>query len=180
MAIRFHLLIPTLSLLLAGCAGQGDFPSLAPRAVEGELSPAAACRGGDACAPTAPPPAPAPIADDAQLAARISQLVARARDGDKAFATLLPEARRSVARAGGSGSEPWIEAQQLVSRLESARSATVDALAELDALGIARSQDGGTNAADRERVLAAVQEIRALAEAQRAELVRLNGQLSAP
>jgi Meckel syndrome type 1 protein len=118
------------------------------------------------------------VANDPQLAARISELAERARAGGRAFAALLPDAQGSVARAGAAGSEPWVQAQQLVSRLEGARSPTADALAELEALAIARSEDAGTSQEDRERVLAAVQEIRALAQAQRAELERLSGQLS--
>jgi hypothetical protein len=179
MTVRFHLLLSSALVLLAGCAAQGEFPSLAPRAVEGELSPAANCRREGACADPVPAPAPAAIADDPQLAARLAELTGRARTADREFAALLPQARRSAARAGRSGSEPWIEAQQLVSRLEAARSPTVDALAELDALAISRSEDRGTSQADRERVLVAAQEIRAVAEAQRLELDRLNGQLSA-
>jgi hypothetical protein len=180
MPIRFSLAFSAASVLLAGCAAQGDFPSLAPRAVEGELSPAAGCRREGACAAADPEPAAAAaVADDPRLAARILELAERARSGDRAFASLLPEARRSAARAGRSGSEPWIEAQQLVSRLEAARSPTVDALAELDALSLARSEDAGTSPPDRERLAAAAQEARALADAQRVELERLNGQLSA-
>ena len=179
MPTHFHLLLAA-SALLSGCAAQGDFPSLAPRAVEGALSPAANCRRDEsACGPSVPAPA-TPVADDPQLAARLSELVGRARGGDREFAALLPAARRSAARAGASGSEPWIEAQQLVSRLEAARNATVDALAELDALAIGRSEDAATSPQDRERVLAAAREIRTLAEAQRSELERLNAQLSAP
>jgi Meckel syndrome type 1 protein len=173
------LLISAGALLLAGCAAQGDFPSLAPRAAEGELSPAAACeRSGCSVVPDPAAAAPAPVANDPQLAARISELAERARAGGRAFAALLPDAQGSVARAGAAGSEPWVQAQQLVSRLEGARSPTADALAELEALAIARSEDAGTSQEDRERVLAAVQEIRALAQAQRAELERLSGQLS--
>jgi hypothetical protein len=177
---RHFTFLPVAAALLSGCAAQGDFPSLAPRAVEGALSPAANCRRDDqSCESPAPAPA-APVADDPQLAARLSELVERARGGEREFAELLPAARRSASRAGRSGSEPWIEAQQLVSRLEAARSSTVDALAELEALAAARSEDAATSPADRERVLAAAGEIRALAEAQRSELERLNGQLSAP
>lgn len=179
MAIRFPLLVPTAALLLAGCAARGDFPSLAPRAVEGELSPAAGGRCEVASLDPLLAPA-APIGDNPMLAASLAELVERARKGEREFAELLPTARRAAARAGRSGSEPWIEAQQLVSRLESERSPTVDALAELDALGIARSEDRGTSPADRERVLAALQQVRALALAQRAELDRLTGELSAP
>jgi hypothetical protein len=178
MTVRFPLLLFSALTLLTGCAPQGEFPSLAPRAVEGEVSPAANCRSEGTCADTAPAAAPAPIADDPQFAARLSELTERARAGNREFAALLPQAQRSAGRAGRAGSEPWIEAQQFVSRLEAARSATVDALAELDALAIGRSEDGGTSQRDRERVLAAAQEIRDLAEAQRAELDRLNRQLS--
>jgi hypothetical protein len=180
MATRFTSLIPLFAVLLTGCAAQGGFPSLAPRAVEGELSPAAACRcNGDAA--RAPEAVPTPlVADDPALGTNIQKLIERARGGQRAFAQLLPSARRSAAEAGRSGSEPWIEAQQLVSRLEAARSPTVDALAELEALGIQRSEDAATSPLDRERVLAAVQEIRTLAEAQRVDFERLNAQLSAP
>jgi hypothetical protein len=182
MATRIHyqFLLSGGFALLAGCAAQGDFPSLAPRAVEGDRSPAAACRcnGQAKSAPAAA--AAAPVADDPALGQRVTELVGRARTGEREFTEILPAARRSAGRAGRSGSEPWIEAQQLLSRLEAARSSTVDALAELDALSIARSEDAGTSLQDRERLAAAAQQIRELAEAQRAELGRLSAQLSTP
>ena len=180
MATRSIFLISSFGILLSGCAARGDFPSLTPRAVEGELSPAAACRQNRDVAAAADAAPLSPIPDDLELGTNLQRLIERARRGQREFAELLPSARRSAARAGRSGSEPWIEAQQLVSRLEAARSPTVDALAELEALGIQRSEDGATSPLDRERVLAAVQEIRTLAEGQRAELERLNAQLSAP
>ena len=182
--------LPLLSvpLLLAACASQGSFPSLAPRAVErelGDVPPATGrCRTAqntsDGCyapGPAAPPQAAATAPDDPQLRSEVSDLLAAARRGQSGFAALLPRARQQAARAGSAGSEAWVAAQQEVSRLEAARSATVDAVAALDALVIARSRQP-TSAADYEAVLAAAEEARRLAEAQQAELQRITASLN--
>ncbi len=181
MPIRSELLLlASAAALMSGCATQGTYPSLAPRAVERELSgtPAPPCL--DEAAPVAVQATPAPVPSDPALAARVGSLLADARRGERAFTEILPMARTRTARSGRSGSEPWIEAQQLVTRLEAARTPTVDALAELESLSIARSNDAATSAEDRERVAAAAQEVRTLADAQRAEIDRLNAALSRP
>ena len=175
-----HLSLVSAAALVSACAGQGNYPSLAPRPIERELSgaPVPPCEdGAQAIAPVVPAPAPA-VANDPQLQSRVTALVALARAGDRDFEALLPAARTSVARAGAAGSEPWIEAQQVLSRLEAARSETAEAVAELDSLSVARSNDPATSAEDRERLLAAAREVRALADAQRAEAERLNAGLS--
>ena len=166
--------------LVCACAAQGPFPSLAPRAMERELSgqPLPPCLAGATAAP-APAPAAAPV-DDAQLAGRLSQLIVQARQGEADFASALPAARASAARAGAAGSETWIAAQQDISRLEAARARTVDALAELEALSLSRSGDRATSEADRASVVAAAEEVRGLAEAQQAEIGRLSAGLSGP
>ena len=180
---RPRKLLPILAApaLLGACAAQGDFPSLAPRAVERQQSgaPIPPCLEDGKGAQPAPVAAPAPApADDPALAARIADLIARARRGQTEFARILPQARASARRAGAAGSESWIAAQQDVSRLQAARAATVDAVAELDALSVARSLDAATGFADRDRVVAAAEEVRALAAAQQADLDSIAGGLS--
>lgn len=171
--------------LLGACASQGEFPSLAPRAVERDLtggSEPAGCPDSDVgtSAAGAAPETPAlPANPDPQLGARVAELLAAARAGQSTFADALPRANASAARAGAAGSETWIAAQQEMSRLEAARTRTADALAELDALAIRRS-DAPVRKADYQSLMAAAGEVRALAQAQEAELDRLAGLISEP
>ena len=177
----------TLSLvsLLSACAAQGPFPSLAPRAVERGLaggSAPAPCPDEEAAAQAqaALSAAPALVPSNPQLRARVAALLAQARQGQSAFAAILPRASAAAGRAGASGSESWITAQQEISRLEAARARTSDALAELDTLSIRRPADGRVNADDEQSVRAAEEEARGLAERQDAELSRLTERLGAP
>jgi hypothetical protein len=170
--------------LLGACAAQGDFPSLAPRAVERDLtggSAPAGCPGlEDGGAPAQPAGTqPASVNPDPQLGARVARLLAAARAGQAGFAAALPAANRAATRAGAAGSEAWIAAQQEISRLEAARTQTVDALAELDALAIRRS-DAPVAEADYQAVLAAAEEARGLVQGQQAALERLAGQIGQP
>lgn len=166
--------------LLSACAAQGPFPSLSPRAAEYELAGRAVspCIGGSAA--TGLPQrgsGPAQAAPDAQLGAELTRLLEQARRGQTEFDEILPGARTRVARAGAPGSDGWVTAQQDVSRLEAARAPTVDALAALEALVLARS-NLGANEADRLSAIAAADEVRRLAEAQQAEIDRLSASLS--
>jgi hypothetical protein len=172
-----------LCLGLSACAAQGPYPSLAPRAIErglaGGLAPAP-CLDGDGAETQVAAVAPASVPSDPQLRARLTALLAQARQGQSAFAEILPRASSSAARAGAAGSDAWIAAQQEISRLESARARTSDALAELDSLGIRRPAGGPVNEEDFQAVLQAEEEARALAERQEAELNRLTGLIDAP
>lgn len=186
MQIRlFHALSPLLLgvPLVGACATQGDFPSLSPRQVERDLTGGSApvgCPEMEDAAPARQAEAqPVPVNPDPQLGARVVELLASARGGQSAFAQALPDANRAAARAGAAGTENWIAAQQEISRLEAARTRTVDALADLDALAIRRS-DAPVAEADYEAVLAAAEEVRGLTQAQQAELDRLEGELSDP
>lgn len=112
---------------LAGCAGDtGQYPSLLPRPVEQ--------RSEAIQTPEPPPPARA----DAPLAARLNSLLKQARDGEAAFSTALPATQRAVMAARGAppASESWVEAQRLISILDSTRVPTTSALATLDSLFI--------------------------------------------
>ena len=165
---------------LTGCAGQGNFPSLAPRAVErglaGGMAPAG-CPDDEIAAGPALPAAPAAIASDARLRTQVSELLAQARAGQSAFAAALPEAEASAANSGAAGSEAWISAQQNTSRLQAARSQTAYALAELDSISIGRMSTGAVTYEDRQAVLAAEQEVRAMADLQQEQLDRVSRQL---
>ena len=171
-----------LSMFVTACAAQGPFPSLAPRAAERGLA------GGSAPAPCPDEEAvqeqlaaaPAPVPSDAALRARVAALLVEARQGQAAFSEILPRASQSAARAGAAGSEPWIAAQQEISRLAAARARTSDALAELDSLSIGRSAAGALNQEDYQAIDAAEGEVRALAEQQESELVRLTGLVGEP
>lgn len=155
-----------LPILLAGCAGpEGEAPSLAPRPIEGVLDE--------------PVHAIAPVrsTSDSALAARIDALVGEAEAGHSAFAASYPAARQSVERAAGSAieSEAWIEAQLAVSALESARSATVQALGSLD--GILAGQALAGAPSETQRLLAARERVAALYAAQNAQYDPLNAML---
>ena len=173
-------LIFASAALLSGCAAQGPFPSLSPRAAEYELAgrPVPPCIGGGAAA-AGPPAGSAQVQTppDAQLPAELARLLGQARRGQAEFDEILPGARTRVARAGASGSDAWVIAQQDVSRLEAARAPTVTALAELEALVLARSNIGA-NEADRLSTVSATEEVRRLAAGQQAEIDRLSAVLS--
>lgn len=185
MPIARFLPIPMLCAL-AGCAGSGAYPSLAPRALERNLTGGSAPAGCPVPADTAAAvsgsaaAATPAVASDPALRARIADLLAAARAGQTEFAALLPQAEQSAARAGSAQSETWIEAQQDLSRLQAARGPTVDALSDLDALGIRPAAGPAVNAEDYAAILAAAEEVRALAEAQDAAIDRISGRLAAP
>jgi hypothetical protein len=163
LSTRPNLLLPALLALAAGCAPEGSFPSLAPRAVE-RLSGEEPVR--------AQPSVPA----DPALSAEVAEILERARRGQTDFEAALPAARSAVARAGAPGSDAWVEAQQAVSRLEGARAETAAAVTQLDSLSIERAASP-TNAADFQALLGAVEIAQSLADAQKAEIDRLQGQL---
>lgn len=123
-------LLTAFALLLSGCAGgagQGNYPSLARRAIER--------------APVATPaPPPMPVAADPALDAQISRYLAQAEAGGSAFDKGYGAAERAARAASDApvSSEPWIAAQLAISGLESARNDSVSALASLDTLYVQR------------------------------------------
>ncbi|HEY9553501.1 MAG TPA: hypothetical protein VIR62_07875, partial [Allosphingosinicella sp.] len=127
-ALRLPALI-AMSALVGGCAAQGSFPSLAPRAVERDFAggdqPVPPCLGGAEAVEPAPTPSPAPAGADPMLVSRLSQLRAAANEGDRAFGEAAAKAGTAVAEAGDAGSESWIAAQVAVSEAEMARTPTV-------------------------------------------------------
>ena len=159
-----HLAI-IVSLLAAGCAAPGPYPSLEPRPAEG-INPDADERQ------------PTPQPDDPALAAEIDRLAAAGATGDAEFEAAWPAAEKAAAAAGAPGSDSWIEAQQALSRLEAARARTTAALADLDALAVERARAGTLGAGDGERLKAATARIQSLADSQAERLRRLEARLA--
>jgi hypothetical protein len=157
------ILVPLLAA--AGCAAPGPYPSLAPRPAE-----KAYAEDSDERQPTPQP-------DDPALAAEIDRIAGDGRAGAAEFDSVLPAAQAAAGAAGAAGSDSWIEAQQALSRLESARARTTAALADLDRLAVARASAGTLGEGDRARLRAAVAEIQALADAQAERLRRLGESL---
>jgi len=115
-------LFPILALcltILPGCASQGSFPSLAKRPFES--------------APTAPQPAPpAPPASDPALRQRIEGHLKSAQAASVLFDRDAAAVQSAVAASGPRGSESWINAELMVSRLETRLAPARDALSGLD------------------------------------------------
>jgi hypothetical protein len=160
--VHFSLLVP--ALLVAGCATGGDFPSLAPRAVE-QLSMEEPVR-------VDPPVAPNPA-----LRGEAEALLARARTGDRAFEGAYARALPLARAAGPANSDSWVQAQEAISRAEAARAETTSALAELDRLVTDRADDP-TNETDHAALMVAFRAAEALANDQHRRLAGLRTSVS--
>ena len=113
--------------LLAGCAPEGEFPSLALRPIEAE---------NPREEPVRTPPV---VASDPAIRARAAALLAQAHDGERAFAAAHVRAAALARGAGAPGSESWVAAQEAISRVEATRAAATRALGDLDRLATERA-----------------------------------------
>jgi hypothetical protein len=124
--------IALLALCLSGCASATPgVPSLLPRAIETRSD-------------AEPMVAAGPVADDAALDAQIAEK-RRAFDAARAmFEKTADAVQPRVERAVGAaeGSERWIAAQTALGELGQARAGSDAALAELEALAVARASAG--------------------------------------
>ena len=126
-----------LCILAAGCASTpGDYPSLAIRDAErvsGTLQPAE-------------PYVPAPI--DAATLASVEGLVQQANAAYAAYRGKLERVRATALRARGAsvGSDAWAAASVALAELETERSRTMVALADLDRLYVAAATEGAATA----------------------------------
>jgi hypothetical protein len=159
-----RILIP--SLLAAGCATGGEFPSLAPRPVE-QLSF------------EEPIKIDPPVAADPALRGRANAILAEARAADGAFEQAYAQALPLVRGAGAAGSDSWLIAQEAISRAEAARIGTTSALVDLDLL-LADQSDDPTNAGIWSELQAARAAAAALAADQRGRLDSLKRAISLP
>jgi hypothetical protein len=116
-----------LSLSLSACTSpSGEFPTLMRRPYETQAPITGALANIEA----------ASIALPAEIQAKVDAFSARHRIAASAYANLLPAVTASARLAAGTafGSEAWVNAHLLVSRLDKARSDSKTALAELDRL----------------------------------------------
>ncbi|GAA0485477.1 hypothetical protein GCM10009096_30260 [Parasphingorhabdus litoris] len=124
-------LILVLGLSLSACAMQeGDFPSLAKRPYED--APAIT----DTAAPTPAQMATLPVA----LRNAVDAAIRQSNAAHQAFLGDLPKVKQSVSAARGAApsSESWVVAQVQLSSLETDRSPSISALADMDALYMQR------------------------------------------
>lgn len=151
--------------LLAGCAQNADFPSLAPRPVEKIGTEGSAA------------PVPLPAGVDAEVATRLAAIVTAGEAAHRSFIEEAAAARSAVAQASGAatGSEQWVAAQTAYSRADAARGALFSALADLDAMR--REQVDGTNAANQSAAAAVAARLEALAREEDAALAELAAKL---
>lgn len=159
------LVFGALTSLCACGVSESSPPSLAHREIEGIMNqPMRAI-------------APVESASDSALAARIAELVDQAEAGQADFAAALPRAQSAVGSAGGIESESWIAAQLSLSALDSARSDTTAALAELDTILAQQTSSG--QPAETERLIAARERVAALYGSQAQSYATLLSRLQA-
>jgi hypothetical protein len=153
------------AVLVSGCAGQGSYPSLAARPIEGIMDKPVV----EAVAPPATP--------NSERAARIAAALAQAEAADRDFRAGQAETERAVSAASGAarGDERWLAAQQQLSRLEAARVPVGRALADLDELGVAQADAAsrGTPSAEADALASAYARVTALDSEEQAVLRRL-------
>lgn len=157
-------LILLCSMLLAGCASNGAFPSLAPRPIEKAGAEDAA-------------PAPLPAGVDAGLAKRLAAIEEAGEAGHRSFIEQAMAARSVVGQASGAatGSEQWVAAQTAYSRADSARGVLLSVLADLDA--VRREQIDSPNAANYATAAATAARLEALAREEDAAMAELAAKL---
>lgn len=125
--LNFKPVLPLLPLLtLAACAApQGGFPSLEQRAYETDAPITAPSES-----------AAAPAALSAELASKADALLTQHRTAHAEYLRRLPAVQTTASRAAGTspGSENWVNAHLILSRLDKQRSDSVAALRDFDRL----------------------------------------------
>ena len=126
-------------ILLASCGSiDGQFPSLERRAYE----------NNDAITAPITPPA-APVSMSVELRAQVDALLARHKIAHAAYLERLDAVRSVAARAAGStpGSEAWVNAHVILSRLDKIRDDSVAVVRAFDGLiADANAGDSGLSA----------------------------------
>ena len=166
MKLADPALLAAALLTLAACsADTKNYPSLARRAVE---------RSAGAAQP-APPPSPAPQLPNIDQLATMAASIARATEAHVRFDEARPRVQQRVAAGSGSapGSEPWAVASVALAELESARSAAMIALADLDQLYAEARVEGADTAA----IVTARDEVMGLIGEEDKVLAELRGKL---
>jgi len=158
-------LLPVAGLAACATVG-GPFPSLQPRAAENI----------DPRAPVAGPANDRPVRSE--LANRLAELVAQAREGDGAFRAAAEQAERLASSAGAAQTESWVAAQEALSAAVAARAPTARALGDIDALGAnALQMQGGLAPADLAAIRSAGAEVFAIDQRQAERLAAIQRRL---
>jgi len=162
--------LPLLALAVIGACSApnaGSEPSLAPRAAE-------------AIDPRLPIPSETPSGPaDAQLAAKLAELVGQARAGVPQFDARQAVAERLAASAGPNASESWVAAQQALSLLIEQFGVTTQAAASIDELGASRLQgQRWIRPADQQAIAGAASEVGAISDRQSAAIDSLKDRLT--
>ena len=118
-------------LLLAGCAGRANYPSLLPRAIESR---------NDA----EPVRVPTVAAADPRLDTQIAEARVALERAAKDFAPYAERAATLVAKAKGApaGSEAWLDAQAALADLDVLRGESSARTSDLEVLTIERASAG--------------------------------------
>jgi hypothetical protein len=157
MNVRIYFL--TVAFLPAACQTPANPPSLLPRAIE-------RAQTGAATFPSHVVARPA----DAILVAQLARILADARTGETDFISV--EQTNAAVLAGpanaNQGSEAWILAEMARSALEASRQNSANALAEIDSLLVARTEQASRDAATAglDEILSVQAEISAIVERQ--------------
>lgn len=126
------LLCSILALALSGCASSGNYPSLARR-------PAERIRGSAEVVTPRPPPPDVTAPPSTDLKTRLASLVEQARMAHQRFVETRDHTEKLIAAASDSAvaSDKWSAANIALADLESTRSDSMIALADLDELYVA-------------------------------------------
>jgi Meckel syndrome type 1 protein len=131
MRVAAPMILTCVATLGACSSLGGPYPSLQPRPAEAI----------DPRTPVERPINDRPVTP--ALAARLAELIAKARGGDAAFDPLASEAEHLAAAAGSPQSDSWVAAQVALSAAVEARQETATALGDIDALGANALQTQG-------------------------------------
>lgn len=167
------LISPLVPLMLAGCVSNKTYPSLSERPIE---------RIGQSATPvvsSAPPPPEAPR-PTANLTQRLADLVRYAQEADSRFQAQRPATERAInaARRASVNSDTWSSAQIALGELDSSRSGSISALADMDDL-YSQARDKAPNAESpaTQAITVARDTVQKLVSAQNAAFQELAGQL---
>ena len=159
------LLISAAALALSACGAQVQAPSLMPRAVEKQSIDMPVAEASEVQTPVSP-----------ALQAAIAKQVEAAQAGDTEFSARRTAAEEAVAKGAGKpqGSEEWVQAQEAVTALETARVAVHDAAAAIEAL---RDDPANGTSGNRDAIDAASKQVGAIEDKQAAAVAALTAKL---